>query len=155
MYVGIRIAVLIWQKVTETLLNHHLPVQSSNKKDMSKTTVKCSSAFVNKSEETLDFVSMFWLSFLTSKSISAKVLTVFQGQYAHRIIVQPIRQLQWSATKVTLESLIFFLLNNKGAIRTGRKIHCFLLYHFHIVVTIFRVARSLLICSITRPSFAH
>ena len=67
-----------------------------------------------KFEQTLHFISVFLLPFLTSKYISALVLAVFQGLYSHAIIMQPIRQLQWIDAKATSENLIIsFLENNK------------------------------------------
>ena len=65
-------------------------------------------------EQTVHFVSVFLLPFLTSKQISAVVLAVFWGRYLRMITIQPIRQLQWTDINATFENLIiFFLENNK------------------------------------------
>ena len=51
-----------------------------------------------KFEQTLHFVPVFLLPFLTSKQIFAVVLAVFQSRYPCTIIMQLIRQFQWTDT---------------------------------------------------------
>ena len=70
------------------------------------------------------------------------VLVVFQGLNLHKIIMQLIKQLQWTATIATLENLIFFG-KQQGAIRTDRKV----LFSSSLLIlhgaSIFKVATSL------------
>ena len=101
------------------------------------------------------FISVFLLLLLTSKQISAVVLAVFQGRYPRAIIMQLIRQSQWTDTKATSEELISFLENKKGAVRNDQKIYSHLIYDFCMRVKTFKVATSLYIFSTTQPSMAQ
>ena len=73
------------------------------------------------------FVSVFLLSFSTSKQISTVALAVFPDQYSRMITIRTIRQLQWTDTKAASENLIIsFLENNKLQQRLTWKLILFL-----------------------------
>ena len=104
-----------------------------NKKDTSKTAINCSSTLVNKFEQMLHFVLVFLLPFWSSKKLSNEVLAVFQGRYPRVIIMQPVRQMQWLATKATSENLIFC------TIRTNGKGYSLLHNYFCMLAALFEV----------------
>ena len=104
-------------------------------------------------EQTLHFVSLFLLPFLTNKQISAVVSAAFQGRYPRAVTMQVIRQLQWTNTKATSENLIISVSGKQqGAVMTDQKIFPLLIYDFCMMIRIFKVVTSLSIFSTTRPS---
>ena len=73
--------------------------------------------------------------------MSAIVLVVFPGQASRAVMMQPKRQLQWTATDTTSENLrTFFSEKQHGVMKTDRKIYSRVLLQLFLVATTFTIA---------------